>query len=59
MKLSDPTLLRSQCLIDGVWVGAGVDAITNPATGIGREGSRHGAEDFVEIEYMLTGGLDR
>ncbi len=33
MKLSDPTLLRSQCLIDGAWVGEGVDPIDNPATG--------------------------
>ena len=27
--------------------------------GIGREGSRHGVEEFVEIKYMLMGGLDR
>src|SRR5208337_3921978 len=33
MKLADPTLLKSQCLIDGAWVGEGVDAIKNPATG--------------------------
>ena len=28
-------------------------------SGIGREGSRHGAGEFVEIKYMLMGGLDR
>ena len=28
-------------------------------SGIGREGSRHGIEDFVEIKYVLLGGLDR
>jgi succinate-semialdehyde dehydrogenase/glutarate-semialdehyde dehydrogenase len=28
-------------------------------SGHGREGSRHGAEEFVEIKYMLMGGLDR
>lgn len=28
-------------------------------SGLGREGSRHGAEEFVEIKYMLMGGLDR
>jgi succinate-semialdehyde dehydrogenase/glutarate-semialdehyde dehydrogenase len=28
-------------------------------SGIGREGSRHGAEEFVELKYMLMGGLDR
>ena len=33
MKLADPTLLKSQCLIDGKWVGEGVDPIDNPATG--------------------------
>ena len=27
--------------------------------GGGREGSRHGVEEFVEIKYMLMGGLDR
>ena len=33
MKLADPTLLKHQCLIDGAWVGEGVDAIHSPATG--------------------------
>jgi succinate-semialdehyde dehydrogenase/glutarate-semialdehyde dehydrogenase len=33
MNLSGPSLLRSQCLIDGKWVGEGVDVIHNPATG--------------------------
>jgi acyl-CoA reductase-like NAD-dependent aldehyde dehydrogenase len=33
MKLADPTLLKSQCLVDGKWVGKGVDPIDNPATG--------------------------
>jgi succinate-semialdehyde dehydrogenase/glutarate-semialdehyde dehydrogenase len=33
MKLSDPSLLRSQCLIDGAWAGHGVDPIHNPADG--------------------------
>ena len=28
-------------------------------SGIGRKGSRHGVEEFVEIKYMLMGGLDR
>jgi succinate-semialdehyde dehydrogenase/glutarate-semialdehyde dehydrogenase len=28
-------------------------------SGIGREGARHGAEEFVEIKYMLMSGLDR
>jgi succinate-semialdehyde dehydrogenase / glutarate-semialdehyde dehydrogenase len=33
MKLADPTLLKDKCLVDGKWVGEGVDAIRNPATG--------------------------
>ena len=33
MKLVDPSLLKNQCLIDGKWVGEGVDEIKNPATG--------------------------
>jgi succinate-semialdehyde dehydrogenase/glutarate-semialdehyde dehydrogenase len=28
-------------------------------SGIGREGSRHGMEEFVEMKYILLGGLDR
>jgi succinate-semialdehyde dehydrogenase / glutarate-semialdehyde dehydrogenase len=28
-------------------------------SGIGREGSRHGMEEFVEMKYMLVAGLDR
>jgi succinate-semialdehyde dehydrogenase/glutarate-semialdehyde dehydrogenase len=33
MKLADPTLLKDKCLIDGKWIGDGVDPIRNPATG--------------------------
>ena len=33
MRLSDPTLLKSQYLIDGFWTGTGADAVSNPATG--------------------------
>jgi len=28
-------------------------------SGLGREGSRHGLEEYVEIKYMLLGGLDQ
>jgi succinate-semialdehyde dehydrogenase/glutarate-semialdehyde dehydrogenase len=28
-------------------------------SGIGREGSHHGMEEFVELKYMLLAGLDR
>ena len=33
LKLNDPSLLKSQCLLDGAWIGEGVDPIDNPATG--------------------------
>jgi len=33
MKLADPSLLKSQCLVDGKWVGEGTRLIANPATG--------------------------
>ncbi|NEV78244.1 aldehyde dehydrogenase family protein, partial [Rhodopseudomonas sp. BR0C11] len=28
-------------------------------SGLGREGSRHGIEEYVETKYILLGGLDR
>jgi succinate-semialdehyde dehydrogenase/glutarate-semialdehyde dehydrogenase len=28
-------------------------------SGIGREGSHYGIEEFLETKYMLLGGLDR
>ena len=33
LKLNDPSLLKSQCHVDGAWIGEGVDAVDNPATG--------------------------
>jgi succinate-semialdehyde dehydrogenase/glutarate-semialdehyde dehydrogenase len=46
MKLNDPTLLKSQSYINGQWVGQGVDAVENPATGevIGKV-PHHGAQE--------------
>jgi succinate-semialdehyde dehydrogenase / glutarate-semialdehyde dehydrogenase len=48
-------------------VGINTDAISSELapfggmkeSGIGREGSRHGVGEFVELKYMLMGGLDR
>jgi len=28
-------------------------------SGLGREGSHYGIEEFVEIKYLCLGGLDR
>jgi succinate-semialdehyde dehydrogenase / glutarate-semialdehyde dehydrogenase len=33
LTLKDPTLLKSQNYVNGTWIGTGVDAIDNPATG--------------------------
>ncbi|MEZ0168503.1 NAD-dependent succinate-semialdehyde dehydrogenase [Microvirga sp. TS319] len=33
LKLNDPSLLRSNCYINGVWSGEGIDPVSNPATG--------------------------
>ncbi len=33
MKLSDKSLLKTQCLVDGAWIGEGREDIRNPATG--------------------------
>jgi succinate-semialdehyde dehydrogenase/glutarate-semialdehyde dehydrogenase len=34
VKLSDPRLFRTQCLINGTWTGTGDDTIFDPATGV-------------------------
>jgi succinate-semialdehyde dehydrogenase / glutarate-semialdehyde dehydrogenase len=33
LTLKDPTLLKSQCYVNGAWIGTGKDAVDNPATG--------------------------
>ena len=33
LPLKDPTLLKSQCYVNGEWVGTPVDPVVNPATG--------------------------
>jgi succinate-semialdehyde dehydrogenase / glutarate-semialdehyde dehydrogenase len=33
LTLNDPTLLKSQCYVNGAWIGTGLDVIDNPATG--------------------------
>ncbi|MGL5113836.1 MAG: NAD-dependent succinate-semialdehyde dehydrogenase [Beijerinckiaceae bacterium] len=34
VTLNDSSLLKSQCYVNGQWIGEGVDAVDNPATGI-------------------------
>ncbi|MER9364226.1 NAD-dependent succinate-semialdehyde dehydrogenase [Mesorhizobium sp. M0500] len=33
INLSDSSLLKAQCYVDGAWIGDGIDAVDNPATG--------------------------
>ncbi|WP_018322890.1 NAD-dependent succinate-semialdehyde dehydrogenase [Bradyrhizobium sp. WSM2793] len=33
LTLSDPSLLKSACYVNGTWIGEGVDPVNNPATG--------------------------
>ena len=33
-RLKDPSLLREQCYIDGVWTGAPANPVTNPVSGV-------------------------
>src|SRR5579862_1474462 len=33
-RLKDPSLLREQCYIDGVWVGTSATPVTNPVNGV-------------------------
>ncbi|MET0605051.1 MAG: NAD-dependent succinate-semialdehyde dehydrogenase [Beijerinckiaceae bacterium] len=33
MQLKDPSLLKSQCFVNGAWIGQPADPIDNPATG--------------------------
>jgi succinate-semialdehyde dehydrogenase/glutarate-semialdehyde dehydrogenase len=32
LKLNDPSLLKSQCYVNGAWIGEAVDPVDNPAT---------------------------
>src|SRR5580704_16711021 len=33
-RLKDPSLLREQCYIDGVWTGTPANPVTNPVNGV-------------------------
>ena len=33
-RLKDPSLLRDQCFIDGVWTGTPANPVTNPVNGV-------------------------
>ena len=49
LPLKDPTLLKSQSYINGVWTGTGVDPVDNPATGaVLSHVPNHGAKEATE-----------
>ncbi len=55
MKLNDTSLLKSQCFVNGAWVGDGEIAVTNPATGetlasVPRFGTREAREAIEAAE---------
>jgi succinate-semialdehyde dehydrogenase/glutarate-semialdehyde dehydrogenase len=52
--------------LDTGMVGINQGIVSNPAapfggmkqSGLGREGSRYGIEEFVEVKYVCFGGID-
>ncbi|MEI8145699.1 MAG: NAD-dependent succinate-semialdehyde dehydrogenase [Alphaproteobacteria bacterium] len=53
LALKDPTLLKSQCYVNGEWVGTPVDSVINPATGqLIAQVPRFGAKEAAEaVEF--------
>ena len=67
--IHEPWALRSIIEIETdsglVGINEGVIAVDSAPfggmkeSGLGREGSKYGMDDYLEIKYMLMGGLDR
>lgn len=71
MKITRTSLLRQQCHLNGQWVDAANGETPErrhhlhrggpfggvKESGVGREGSKYGIEDYVEIKYICAGGL--
>jgi acyl-CoA reductase-like NAD-dependent aldehyde dehydrogenase len=64
LQLNDCGLLQTQAYINGI-VGINEGIISNEMapfggikeSGSGREGSKYGLDDYLEIKYMCMGGL--
>lgn len=65
MKLKDQDLLRQQRYIDGAWRDAAEGLISTEVapfggikqSGLGREPSRCGIGDHLEVKYLCMGGI--
>ncbi|TCU19939.1 hypothetical protein [Rhizobium sullae] len=66
MTLTDPSLFRQACPVAHRWTeaeGRQATMIRDPATGetkmsgLAREGSSHGADEYTEIKYGCVGGI--
>ncbi len=60
MDLKDSKLFRQKAYIGRVWrvssaLEKGIGGVKE--SGLGREGSKYGTEDFLVIKYTLMGGL--
>ncbi|AGW90618.1 hypothetical protein N234_11305 [Ralstonia pickettii DTP0602] len=53
MKLRDAELLRTRGLISTAMAPFG----GSKESGLGREGARHGIEDYLELKYLCLGGI--
>ena len=51
-ELVDSRLFREACYVEGRWVQGSSGQMLN-----GREGSKYGMDEFVEIKYMRFGGI--
>jgi len=65
LRLVDPALLRvAEAIEAGIGVNEGLISTEMApfggvkASGLGREGSKYGIEDCLEIKYVRLGGID-
>ena len=58
MKLTDKNLFRQQCYVHTGLISTEVAPFGGmKESGIGREGSKYGIGEFLEIKYLCMGGI--
>jgi hypothetical protein len=58
LSLQDSQLVKYSSYINGNWHRSASDiSVTNPA--VGRESSKYGLDDYLEIKYLSMGCLDK